>query len=45
LKLGFENVEIKKNQPFRMLDEKENLIAVGFYDSAQKFIQPRIVMI
>jgi tRNA pseudouridine55 synthase len=45
LKLEFENVEIKKDQPFRMLDEKENLIAVGFYDSAQKFIQPRIVMI
>jgi len=45
LKLGFENVEIKNDQPFRMIDEKENLIAVGFYDSEQKFIQPRIVMI
>lgn len=45
LKLGFENDEIKMGQPLRMIDEKENLIAVGFCDSEQKFIQPRIVMI
>jgi len=45
LKLGFENVEIKTGQPVRMIDEKENLIAIGFYDHEQKFIQPRIVII
>ncbi len=45
LKLGFENDEIKMGQPLRMIDEKENLIAVGFCDRDQKFIQPRIVMI
>ncbi len=45
LKLGFENVEIKIGQPIRMIDEKDDLIAVGFCDSEQNFIQPRIVMI
>ncbi|MBA2606401.1 MAG: tRNA pseudouridine(55) synthase TruB [Acidobacteria bacterium] len=45
LKLGFEDVEIKNGQPVRMIDKKENLIAIGFYDSKQKFIQPRIVMV
>jgi len=45
LKLGFENFEMKQDQPVRMLDENENLISIGFYNSEQKFIQPRIVMV
>lgn len=45
LKLGFENVEIKIGQPIRMIDEKDDLVAVGFCDSEPNFIQPRIVMI
>jgi tRNA U55 pseudouridine synthase TruB len=44
-KLKFEDVEIEGNQPIRMIDEAENLIAIGFYDRQQKFVQPRIVMI
>jgi tRNA pseudouridine55 synthase len=44
-KLKFENTEVKDNQAVKMVDEAENLIAVGFYDEEQKFIQPRIVVI
>jgi tRNA pseudouridine55 synthase len=44
-KLKFEDTEIKDNQAVRMIDEAENLIAVGFYDKQQKSVQPRIVMI
>ncbi|HXH69911.1 MAG TPA: tRNA pseudouridine(55) synthase TruB [Pyrinomonadaceae bacterium] len=44
-KLKFEDAEIANNQAVRMIDEAENLLAVGFYDKEQKFIQPRIVVI
>ncbi len=44
-KLKFENTEVENNQTVRMIDEAENLIAVGFYDEEQKSIQPRIVVI
>jgi len=44
-KLKFEVAEVENNQPVRMIDEAENLVAVGFYDEEQKSIQPRIVMI
>jgi tRNA pseudouridine55 synthase len=44
-KLKFENAGIENNQAIKMLDEAENLLAVGFYDEQQKSIQPRIVMI
>ncbi len=44
-KLKFEDAQIEGNQAFRMIDEAENLIAVGFYDEEQKSIQPRIVVI
>ncbi|MEP7038004.1 MAG: tRNA pseudouridine(55) synthase TruB [Acidobacteriota bacterium] len=30
---------------FRMIDEDENLIAVGFYKSAEKAIQPKLVLV
>jgi tRNA pseudouridine55 synthase len=44
-KLRFENGAIANSQAIRMIDEAENLLAVGFYDEEQKSIQPRIVMI
>jgi tRNA pseudouridine55 synthase len=44
-KLRFEDAKIENNQAIRMIDEAENLLAVGFYDEEQKSIQPRIVMI
>jgi tRNA pseudouridine55 synthase len=44
-KLRFENEAIANNQAIRMIDEAENLLAVGFYEEEQKSIQPRIVMI
>ena len=44
-KLSFEDAEFDNNQAIRMIDEAENLLAVGFYDEEQKYIQPRIVMI
>jgi tRNA pseudouridine55 synthase len=44
-KLKFENTEVKDNQAVKMVNEAENLIAVGFYDEEQKSIQPRIVVI
>ncbi len=30
---------------FRMIDENENLIAVGFYKAAEKAIQPKLVLV
>ncbi|HSK73417.1 MAG TPA: tRNA pseudouridine(55) synthase TruB, partial [Pyrinomonadaceae bacterium] len=45
LKLKFEGDKIEDNQPMRLIDQKENLIAVGFYNKEQKFIQPRIVVL
>ncbi len=44
-KLKFEDAEIEDNQPIKMIDDAKNLIAIGFYDEEQKFVQPRIVMI
>jgi tRNA pseudouridine55 synthase len=44
-KLKFEDAKVESNQVIRMIDEAENLLAVGFYDEEQKSIQPRIVMI
>ncbi len=44
-KLNFDDAKVEDNQAIGMIDETENLIAIGFYDRQQKFIQPRIVMI
>lgn len=33
------------SQAVRMLDEKHNLIAVGFYDAAEKSVRPKIVLV
>jgi tRNA pseudouridine55 synthase len=44
-KLKFEDAEFEDNQAIRLLDEAENLVAIGFYVEERKCIQPRIVMI
>jgi tRNA pseudouridine55 synthase len=45
IKLNFESAEIEDNQAVRMIDEKENLIAVGFYKKAENSVQPKIVLV
>jgi tRNA pseudouridine55 synthase len=45
IKLRFEADEIEDEQAVRMSDEKENLIAVGFYKKAEKTVQPKIVLV
>jgi tRNA pseudouridine55 synthase len=32
-------------QPIRMLDESENLIAVGFYEDSENSIRPKVVLV
>ncbi|HEX8368664.1 MAG TPA: tRNA pseudouridine(55) synthase TruB [Pyrinomonadaceae bacterium] len=45
LKLRFGAAETSDNQPFRLTDKSENLIAVGFYSEAEKIIQPKVVLV
>jgi tRNA pseudouridine55 synthase len=45
MKLRFEGAETEDNQPFRLTDENGNLAAVGFYDQAEKIIQPKVVLV
>lgn len=33
------------SQAVRMLDEKQSLIAIGFYDATEKFVRPKIVLV
>ncbi len=44
-KLNFERLEIENNQVIRMVDQTENLIAIGFYVKQEKYIQPKLVLI
>ncbi|HEX9960802.1 MAG TPA: tRNA pseudouridine(55) synthase TruB [Pyrinomonadaceae bacterium] len=45
VKLKFDAARAIDNQPFRLIDESENLVAVGFYDEAEKTIQPKVVLV
>jgi tRNA pseudouridine55 synthase len=45
MKLKFEAARAIDNQPFRLIDKDENLVAVGFYDEAEKTIQPKVVLV
>ena len=45
MKLRFEAAETSDNQAFRLTDQSENLIAVGFYSAAEKIIQPKVVLV
>lgn len=44
-RLNFERIEIENNQAIRMIDQAENLIAIGFYLKQEKYIQPKLVLI
>ena len=43
--VSYKSSEIKDNQVFRMIDENNNLIAIGFYNGEKNVIQPRIVLV
>jgi len=45
MKLKFESEIFNDDQPVRLTDENDNLIAIGFYRSEQKFIQPKTVLL
>ena len=45
LKLKKNDFEAGDNQPVRITDEQENLVAVGFYNEREKVIQPKIVLV
>ena len=45
MKIFREETEFEDLQAIRMTDEKNNLIAVGFYTNADKMIQPRVVVV
>ena len=45
VRLRFDSAEIRDAQPIRLTDENENLIAVGIYKRAEKFIQPKTVLV
>ena len=44
-RLNFERIEIKNDQAIRMIDQTENLIAIGIYSKREKYIQPKLVLI
>ena len=44
LKLKRENFDAKDGENVRMIDENENLLAVGNFSKAEKTIQPKIVL-
>ncbi len=44
-RLRLETDELADNQTVRMIDAAENLIAIGFYKSEEKSIQPKLVLI
>jgi len=45
IKLRLESAEIADNGFCRMTDKDANLIAVGFYDAAEKIVQPKLVLV
>jgi tRNA pseudouridine55 synthase len=45
MKLKFVSSEFKNEQPIRLTDENANLIAIGFYDAEENFVQPKIVLV
>jgi tRNA pseudouridine55 synthase len=44
-RLRCEAGEFAENQNVRMIDAAENLIAIGFYKTAEKCIQPKLVLL
>ncbi len=45
IKYNYQDAEINDNQAIRMTDENENLVAIGFYNSAEKYVQPKVVLV
>ncbi len=44
MKLKREDFAAKEGENIRMIDENENLLAVGIFDETEKIIQPKIVL-
>ena len=44
-RLNRAGIELEDNQILRMTDEADNLIAIGFYKSAEKSVQPKLVLV
>ncbi len=44
-RLNVETTELEDNQMVRMADAAENLAAIGFYQSEEKSVQPKLVLI
>jgi tRNA pseudouridine55 synthase len=45
MKLKYENAEVKRGDFVRLVDENENLVAVGAYDESDGSVQPKTVFI
>lgn len=45
MKIKKENLEVENGENVRMIDAKERLVAVGFYDKPEKAVQPKIVLV
>ena len=45
IKYKFENSSIGNDQAIRMTDENDELAAIGFFNSAEKLIQPKVVLV
>jgi len=44
LSTRYDDGKLKDGQAVRMLDEGENLIAIGFFNEAEKVVQPKVVL-
>jgi len=38
-------LDFPDGEPIRMVDEEGELVAIGFFDAAEKFIQPKVVLV
>ncbi len=45
IKYKYVNAEITDNQVLRMTDENGNLAAIGFYNSTENYVQPKVVLV
>lgn len=41
----YEKNDLQENHPVRLIDEDENLIAVGYFDKTKNIVQPKIVLV
>ena len=44
-KVKIETAKLRDNENVRMIDATENLLAIGFYQSEEKSVQPKLVLI